>query len=622
MERPLISRVRRRGAILVTGLLLLAICVWPWSKHLLRETSLLGDDTPRIEDLQLKPLSALLFRPFNEHLAPVFESVSWIAWHAAGKSLERAAWTFTVASYIPFVLCVIGIGLVAGRAFGSWTAAGIVSALFALTPAYAEVVYWYSASSFSWALFASLVALGSAQSARTRLENGQAGRGSTLLTCLAAFLAPCGSGIGLLAGPAAAVVGLPGRGQWRRWLPSAAAMAGTSAYLALATLAKHDAVIRRSVGRDTDFGNGLLWSLRAPFYLLATGPLGLRHAEMWPAAVGFCGFALGAIILAFWMGKGGPWRWLLASSGLILGGYLLTFPFRVSLFPGPEILRTGRYMLFPHAGLCLLAGAAAAPWVRRLDGRRLAGPAAVLGSALLLCLVNRGAIRTKALYHKFPEQAATLRGLDRLADVCRRQGVTRGQILEQFDPLLFRWNNTGFDTLRMLPETAMLPRVNDREVREVVLASLGDADRVLIFSGMDLTPHASHDGPTGVVTESAGHLVDSSRVHPLGTAGAFQADGWPSYLEFEFPASDAATKALRLPSLVAPMEMQVWWMGRDGRWTSGRSVTLRPEAIGSNERVFPTDVIPHWRAGDGRRIRLFFPKAARIVVADPPRVLR
>jgi hypothetical protein len=40
------------------------------------------------------------------------------------------------------------------------------------------------------------------------------------------------------------------------------------------------------------------------------------------------------------------------------------------------------------------------------------------------------------------------------------------------------------------------------------------------------------------------------------------------------------------------------------------------------DRVFPTAVIPHWQPGDGRRIRLFFPKTARIVVADPPHVLR
>jgi hypothetical protein len=124
MERPPTARLRRIAVTATTVMLLLTLCFLPWAKHLRREASLLGDDTQRVEDLQLKPLSALLFRPFNEHLAPVFETVSWIAWQAAGRSVEHAAWTFTVASYLPFLLCVIGIGIVARRGFGSWTAAG------------------------------------------------------------------------------------------------------------------------------------------------------------------------------------------------------------------------------------------------------------------------------------------------------------------------------------------------------------------------------------------------------------------------------------------------------------------------------------------------------------------
>jgi hypothetical protein len=623
MERPPTARLRRIAVTATTVLLLLSLCFLPWAKHLRREASLLGDDTQRVEDLQLKPLSALLFRPFNEHLAPVFETVSWIAWQAAGRSVERAAWTFTVASYLPFLLCVIGIGIVARRGFGSWTAAGTVAALFALTPAYAEVVYWYSASSFAWALLACLVAISSAQHAREAQEEGRSGRWASLLTAAATFLSPCGSGIGLLAGPAAAVIGLPGRKQWVRGLgPSLAALAGTAAYLVMAALAKQFTVISQSVDRYGDFTTGLSWAIRAPLYLVATGPLGLRHAELWPAAVGIISLALVLLGLALWIGQGGPWRWIVAGTGLILGGFLLTYPFRVTVFPGPEILRTGRYMLFPHLGLCLILGAAAAPWLKRLDRRRLAGPLTVLGIALVLCLLNKPAIRTRGLYHKYPEQAATLRGIDRLAEVCRRQGVSREQVLANFDPVYLRWNNTGFNTLRLLPETAPLPRVESHEARAAVLSALTEADRLLIFSGMDLTTHGSPDAPKGVTSETTGRLVVASRVRAIGTGGAYQTEGWPSYLEYEFPDGRSATKALRIPSLDAPIEMQVWWMGRDGRWTSTRSVTLRPQAMNELDRVFPTAVIPHWQPGDGRRIRLFFPKTARIVVADPPHVLR
>jgi hypothetical protein len=164
--------------------------------------------------------------------------------------------------------------------------------------------------------------------------------------------------------------------------------------------------------------------------------------------------------------------------------------------------------------------------------------------------------------------------------------------------------------------------VEGREARSAVLSSLSAADRLLIFGGMDLTAHGSPDAPKGVTSESIGRLVVASRVRPIGTDGEYQTEGWPSYLEYEFPAGRSAAKALRLPSLEAPIEMQVWWMGRDGGWTSTRSVTLRPNAMNPSDRVFSTAFIPHWQPGDGRRIRLFFPKIARIVVADPPHVLR
>ena len=50
----------------------------------------ISDDVTRIEHLQTMPLGELLFRPFNEHVAPVFELVSWVTWQLAGRRLSHA----------------------------------------------------------------------------------------------------------------------------------------------------------------------------------------------------------------------------------------------------------------------------------------------------------------------------------------------------------------------------------------------------------------------------------------------------------------------------------------------------------------------------------------------------
>jgi hypothetical protein len=147
----------RRTAYLI-GMALLLVCL---SLHLprLRHPSIYGDDLVRIGDLQVRSLSGLLFLPFNEHMAPFFQSVSWTTWQLAGRSLTAAPLTFTLASYVPWLLCLIILGRLIAHATGSPTAALVSVALFGITPLYPEVVFWYSASSFAWALFWTLLAL-------------------------------------------------------------------------------------------------------------------------------------------------------------------------------------------------------------------------------------------------------------------------------------------------------------------------------------------------------------------------------------------------------------------------------------------------------------------------------
>ena len=610
---------RRGRAGPVAALAVLAVGLWPWMNHLLRHPSLLSDDAARVEDLQLRPLSALLLRPFNEHLAPLFETVSWLAWQGAGRQLAHAAAAFTVASYLPFVLALLALGNLARRLLGSRAAASLVVAVFALTPAHAEVVYWYSASSFAWALAATLMAMDAADRGRIT------GRwGWSALAAGFAFLAPCGSSIGLLAGPAAIAIGWPDRRGRRGLRPAIAVALGISAYLGMALLARQDAVIGRSVGHSTEFARALPWMLRAPAYLLATGPLARHGAEdraLTTAAAGVGAAVVGLMLLA---ARRGPRRLVAASAGLMAGGYLLTYPFRVGMFPEASILVAGRYHLFPMAGLALILGAVAAPILARLDrARRGSAPAAVLGLAVALAFANVAAIRERSLWQRFPEQPATLRGLDRLAEVCRDRGITRDQAIRRLDPILARWNNPDFNCLRLLPRISAEPRVADDRVFTTILAALTPEERADLFGGMDvsarLVPSAAWPGITAGTTPAA--LVGRFRVEAAGAAGHYRHDGSPSYLEYQLDGP--APAALRLPALDTTEAVQLWWAdAASGAWSPGRSVTLMPKMGGHHlaDVVLPLSAIPQIRPGEGRRIRLAFCEKGEIALAPPEAV--
>jgi len=618
MEGPIAieSPRRRRAATIALILVVLAACLWPWLPHLIREPSLLGDDTKRVEDLQLAPLSALWLRPFNEHLAPLFETVSWVAWAAAGRRLAAAPMAFTVASYVPFVLLLLALGSLARRALGTWGAAGIVVALFALTPVHAEVVYWYSASSFAWALAATCLAQEAADRARV-----PGARRWSAVAGLMTFLAPCGSGIGLLAGPAAAIVGWPRHRGWREALPALASIAGLVAYLGMAFLARHHTFVGQSVENATGLARSIPWMVRAPLYLVASGPFGVREAHRWPTWAGAIALGLATVAAPAWIARGGPWRWIAASAVLIAGGYLLTYPFRVQSLPGPEVFFAGRYHLFPQAGLALLIGAAAAPILARLDAKvRGAGPAIAVVLAAVLMVENAGAIRVRAFWHHFPEQAGALRGLDRLAEVCRDRGITRSQALARLDPVLTRWTNPPYNILGMLPQTGDRPSVPDDAVRATVIAALDPEERRIVFGGVDMTGRLVATGEWG--GGMAARLVDRLRVRDDGPGGGYRHDGWPSFLEYEFPEAGRPPSAIRLPGVSAAEHLQLWWTDEAGRWSPHRAVTLAPRSPDGRlgDVVLPLDAIPQWRPGEGGRVRVHFARPGRVALLPPESV--
>ena len=99
-----------------------ALCLYPHALRL-RRPSLYTDDVVRIADLRSGPLSARLFRPFNEHMAPLFETVSWLAWRGCGRRIQAIPTAFRVASMVAFGVTVGLLAALIRREVRSATAA-------------------------------------------------------------------------------------------------------------------------------------------------------------------------------------------------------------------------------------------------------------------------------------------------------------------------------------------------------------------------------------------------------------------------------------------------------------------------------------------------------------------
>src|SRR6185437_6612988 len=144
-------RPARNGTIVAMGLVFAAVCLAPYQSRL-THPCLYSDDVTRVADLQVMPVSTMLVRPFNEHLAPLFEVVSAVTWRLCEGRLIWAPLGFTLASYVPFLLVLGLLGALARRTLGSTTSGLAAVAFFALSTVSFESVAWYSASSFTWAL--------------------------------------------------------------------------------------------------------------------------------------------------------------------------------------------------------------------------------------------------------------------------------------------------------------------------------------------------------------------------------------------------------------------------------------------------------------------------------------
>ena len=85
----------QRALTVLAWMVFVGLCMGP-HLHRLGHPSLFADDVTRIVQLRAFPLDRLLFLPFNEHMSPLFQCLSWLTWRLGGEQLVRAPLAFTL----------------------------------------------------------------------------------------------------------------------------------------------------------------------------------------------------------------------------------------------------------------------------------------------------------------------------------------------------------------------------------------------------------------------------------------------------------------------------------------------------------------------------------------------
>jgi hypothetical protein len=624
------QRVRRWTAGCLTALL---IGLWVYPHFLrLRTPSLYSDDIVRIAQVRTMPLSVMLVRPFNEHMAPLFELTTWVTWQLAGKRLVVAPVAFTVASILPSVLSLFCLVILVWHETGSRTTARVAAALFATSWLPIETAWWYSASSFMWALFWTLLAWLWAVRAHQESTNSRKAL-SWLASALAAIAAPASSAIGLLAGPVASLrvfttVEESGR-RWTERLWAVVPSLGTLTYLAIVSLFRYRDVLTDSLHRNANFRVGLLNVARATIDVLIPAVLGVTNIDRWvPTGLALGLFAILVVGVVIWSARSrlrGP---ILSGVALILGGYLLTYCVRAVDTPH-DTLEIQRYHLFPHLGLVLVMAAALVGLLGRFDRKPLASVLVASMAALTLLVIHLPVLKMRSWIYQFPSQDRTLAAIERLEAICARDGISSKQALAALEPLKTRWFELdGLNGLMLVTVARPKHSLPNERVRDTILAALTPDEREAISGGMDATPYLQP-----VSAFAAAPLVAKARLVVVGgfeilaVGDAYQLNRVPGYLEYEITESDtvkSAAQVLALPTLNSAREMEIWWAdgAGKGRWSETRSFRLRPPATTSGEAwAVPLDRLPHWSAERARRLRIQT-RWAGSVSRDEPRLVR
>lgn len=609
--KPRVASFRNPKALLTLTLKLVfvALLVAP---HLGRLThpSLYGDDLIRLADLRNMPLGSVLFRPFNEHMAPAFELWTWAIWQVVGGGLRWAPSALTLASVLPFALLLGAVGVWLRQELRSRTAALLGVAVLGLSPLSVECVSWFSASSFSWAVLGIVIGLtlvGREQVSHVRIR--------AVGLSIVSLVAPWFSAIGVLAAPLISIRAAMYRtaNVRDRAVLVFAPWVGLMGVLLVVVARRHDRVIGAGVQQAGDHVRGLLLASAAPMARLVPVSLAGVELDRWlpPALLAGLTVVIGLAIL--WRGRREPI--VVAALCLIAGGYLLTYPFR-NVHTERWLLAVERFHLVPLVGLAALFGWATRRWLARADADPIRSwGTAVLVGALLLAIHARRIERVDAIYRS-PEQAATLAAIDHLAQF----PASRSQLLRALDPVWSAWFQREFNGLWLLPPSNYRETRDDASVRREVLSFLSLSERRALWGGMDVTRFARRtDKPNGGVV---GRRVSVRHARFEGDEAdrpVYHMTGWPADVLFQFdPGSKPSVLVLDVGATRTPLE--IGWRSRGQDWSNARSVRFQPSEAG--EWHFELSRWPHWSGaepGSVHEIRVRF--VSTPLALSPPRLV-
>jgi hypothetical protein len=604
--------------------------------------TILGDDVIRLVDSIEHPLRDLLFRTFSEHTTPLFELVSWSTWQLVGHDLRWAPLGYSVAAVVSWML-VLGLLLCwLYSETGSRTASLVVLAVVAQSPLVLETAWWYSASSFLWAIAGILLALLGA----SRLAERP--RGACILITLGAAMGPAGTSVGFLAAPLAIVRGVlePRISRRVKGRVVLAALGGLATYLVFCRLGGTDAfaAARRNNHQMADPILGLAYALTIPGRLLLPSVLGLPAS--WAAAPIPSWLVWGAGVLSmvamgllvFW--PRAPWnRWLVVvGAAMIYMGYGLTYCTRANrikqgLWTEAEMIyqNGGRYHVVPLLGLALILAAVFASWrlTRRCDARpglpALIG--AAVGLAMLVVQYHEVSTRWHWMLHQ-PDQKATLAALHRVGIVAREEGITRSQLLRIVDPAYRPWNGSlvsdclyAFPLVKLVadaPQQAMRP-LSDDEARNLLRARLTRAERLALGSGACVSLNPVRPRPevhTLAVARRVG-IHEAREVKP----GVYRSEPVPGNIEYEFdPVPEA--RFLMLPGLKADQDVAIFWCEQGGRWRPGQNIRWLQSPRTEASAVVDLDRLIYRSGRPISRIAIHFTRPGELTLQGPPRLLR
>jgi hypothetical protein len=605
----------------------------------LRHPTLLGDDVIRVIDLIEHPLRYLLFRPFSEHVAPLFELVSWMTWQAVGHDIRLAALGYCVASIAAWVAV---LGLLSAwllRETRSRTATLVAVALAAQSPLVLETMWWYSAASFSYAVVGVLAALLGASLLATRP------RRALVLIFAGSALGSAATSIGVLATPLAALRAAldpvtPGR---RKCLGVLAAAAGLAVYLLVGALAGMSLLqsARANKGSMAERLAGLGYAFTVPGRVLWPSILGVPPSWVARPMAGVAPWLMGLAaltgFLALYVSRRVAWSRPLVMVGgsIIYLSYTLTYCSRAGLIRAGhwnefQLLYqfAGRHHVLPLLGAYSLIAAmlGACPTVRRFDATKGKPLAVGILSGLVALRAYRPGVHDWLWMLGQPDQKATISALHRVGEVAREEGVTREQLTRIFDPVNRPWNSClrltppYFHYMKMLerPPTSVPVHLSDEEARGRILARLSERERLVLMAGAVYT--LSEPSPTPGADEFLTvRLVTAENAREI-EPGRYCTVGWPSYLECEAEIPTGA-RFLSIPGLSAKDVVKISWSDDHGHWRFLQHVFWVSRPAPNARAAIDLHRLVNWPTRDHARFRVEFTTKGEIALRQP-RLLR